>query len=56
MKIEQWMNEYCERQGYELASRIDEKMAALVKKKPRYFPQWLWNKVIGYFLTIINIK
>lgn len=50
------IEKYAREQGFKLAQRIDEKMAILIKPRPKYCPEWLYKKIIKDSVEVINIK
>ncbi len=46
--------EYCEREAYRLAVRIDESMAVVVKPKPRWMPKFVYEAVIRSAVEIVS--
>ena len=50
------IEEYCKEQSYKLAQKIDEKMALIIKPRPKYCPEWLYKKIIKDSIVVINNK
>ena len=50
------IQKYCEKMGYKLAQRIDDKMAIVIKPKPVWCPQWLYKKIIKESIEIISVN
>ena len=50
------IEKYCEREGYKLAARIDEKVAVVVKPKPQWCPGFLYKKIIKETVEIVEVQ
>ena len=49
-------NSYCERESFKLAQRIDDKMAIVIKPKPKYCPLWLYKKIIKDCVEFVQVR
>jgi hypothetical protein len=49
------IEKYAEENGYKVAKKIDEKMSALIKDKPKWCPFWLYKKIIKESVEIVKI-
>jgi len=49
------IEEYCEREGFRIATMIEDRMAIIVKPKPWYCPGWLYKKIIHDSVEMINL-
>lgn len=50
------IEKYCEKQGYELAQKIDEKMAIIIKPRPKWMPKKIYNAVIKKVVEIVEVN
>ncbi len=49
-----FIEKYCEQEGYKLAQKIDDSMGFVVKPKPRWMPYWLYKKVIKEVVVLVQ--
>ena len=50
------ISEVCDKEGFRVAERIDEKMAIVIKPRKWYIPNWLYKKVIRDSVERIIVK
>jgi hypothetical protein len=50
------IEQYCKEQGYKFAQQINEKMALVIKPKPKWCPYWLYKKIIKESVETVIMK
>jgi|CXWL01.1.fsa_nt_gi hypothetical protein len=54
--MESPVEKFCRMQGYKLAQTIDDKMAIVIRPRPRWCPDWLYKKIIKASVEIVTVQ
>ena len=50
------IEKYCESQSFKLAKKIDDNLAIVIKKKPKWCPNFLYKKIIKDSVELVSVK
>lgn len=56
MKEEAALEKYTNEHAYKIATYIDNKMAIVIKPRPKYCPEWLYKKIIKDSVEIVKVN